>query len=267
MTKAEATLRYQNRDVLLNACVGFERYKKIFGDIPHTVLDIGAHIGGLTLQAMEQGTSYILAIEADKQNYTHLCENVNRQKKRLEYDGYAGCLHKAFCDTNDKIIELIAPQEYVGNSVQRSLFYSKSAKNVKKNYTIKHVSTINIDGVTKILDSHEIGIIDLFKIDIEGAEFTAMPMNGKTKDFFSRIKYLDIELHPWTNSNYFDTELFYKKHKEFNRIESIVFQYFKFLRDCGFYMPENILSTEHEYLKLTTYNKSLVEVKENAVCV
>jgi FkbM family methyltransferase len=257
MTKAEQILRHKNSEVFLNACVGFERYKKIFDSIPYTIIDIGAHIGGLTLKAMEQGVSYILAIEADGQNYEDLVENVRRQTERIGYEGHVECLHRAFCDTNDDIVEIIAPQEGKNNSVQRSMFYSKSAKNIHKDYTIKFVKTINIDGIIEKLESIGAYAIDLFKCDIEGAEFIAMPMKNRTREFFSHIKYIDIELHPWTNSNYYDIDKFYQLHPEFDKDKRVVLQYFEFLRDCGFCIPDEMLQTEHDYLKLTTYNKLL----------
>ena len=266
MSEMEKLMRYSNRNILLNACVGLERYKKAFGCIPYTILDMGAHIGGLTLQAMEQGVPCILAVEADGRNYKHLIENVNRQTERIGYEGHVECLHRAFCDTTGDIVEIIGVGNEMSNTGQRSMFYSKSAKKVQRGYTVRHTKTINIDGIVEKLESFGVYTIDLFKCDIEGAEFTAMPMNSRTREFFSHIKYVDIELHPWTNGDYYNTESFFKLHKEFDDTKRIVFQYFEFLRDCGFCVPDDILNTEHEYLKLTTFNKALCgEAKEGVM--
>jgi len=272
MTPKEKEARQINRDILVNACFGFDQYKKDFGRIPYSVIDIGAHIGGLTLRAMEQDVPYILAIEADGENYNYLAENVKRQTKRIGYKGYVEYLHKAFCNTSGDIVELIVPCDYGGNSGQRSLYYSKTAMNIYKSYTIKHVKTINIDDIIEKIESYGVYTIDFFKCDIEGAEFAAMPMHNRTKEFLSHVKYMDIELHPWINTDYYNPDLFFDIHKEFDKDKRIIGQYIEFLRDCGFYIPENILDMNRDYLKLVTHNEKLCyekgkEVKKYALCI
>lgn len=274
MTDFERLMRKSNRDILVNACVGFERYINDFGRIPNSVLDMGAHIGGLTLKAMEKGVPFIVAIEADRDNYLNLVENVKRQIARINYQGHIECLHRAFCDSNNEIVDLVKLGNGIANSAQRSMFYSSDAEKVKYKYIVEKVWSIDIDEIINRFKSYGVFQIDLFKCDIEGAEFIAMPMNEKTRGFLSRVKYIDFELHPWTNKNYYDSESFFDRHKEFNKDERIVTQYFKFLQTCGFHIPDEMInSNEHDYLKLTTYNKysycvhNRKEVSDYALCI
>ena len=273
MTDLERLMRYSNRDILINACVGYEQYKKDFGRSPFYIVDLGAHIGGLTLKAMEDRVPFILAIEADRDNYLNLVENVKRQIKRINYVGHVECLHRAFCDTNNKEVDLIKLGNGVANSCQRSMFYDKQAERVKGKYIPGQVYSIDIDGIMDRLERYGVHKIELLKCDIEGAEFIAMPMNDKTRTFLKKVNYIDIELHPWTNEQYYNEDLFYDMHPEFNRGERIVPQYFKFLRTCGFCIPDEMIkNNKHDFLKLTTYKEKIYsgarkDIKDYSVCI
>lgn len=246
-----------------NACDGLKSYKKFFHRLPESLIDIGAHIGGLTLAAMTEHVPYILAIEADRENYEQLIINVNKYKSKINYRGNIKCLNVAFCDQSAGEVELI---EHNSRGGQSSLCFSKTAPKIKLHYTVKYVDPIDINGIMSVLDNDGIDAIDLFKCDIEGGEFTAMPINKDTKQFLARMKYIDIEIHSLTNADYFDADNFYKTLPEYDKSRSEVTQFLEFIESCGFYVSDMDKSFEW-WLKLLSHNKQLKipEVKKHAL--
>jgi hypothetical protein len=126
---------------------------------------------------------------------------------------------------------------------------------VRDGYKIQTVETVNLSRIDLYLDILNIKAIDYFKIDIEGAEFRALPMNDTTARFFDKVKFIDIELHSWANSNYYDINQFYIQHPEFNNKENIIKQYLCFLHNCGFELGGINFAVDYNGFKLMTYKR------------
>ncbi len=179
-----------------NAKEGIDRFYDLFHRYPRSVIDIGAHVGGCACYAIEKGAKNVIAIEADKENFL---EMVARQRKNSVENIKFIPLYNAFSSTCHKDINLIIPEK--SNSGQRSICYSPDAPALTSGYKINTVETINLDKLLLYIEMLNIDMIDYLKVDIEGAEFKALPMSDKTKKFFSTVNYIDIELHNWSNKD------------------------------------------------------------------
>ena len=113
------------------------------------VLDVGANVGIYTLLAAKRGAR-VFAVEADPQNVERLRNHV-----RLNgFDDRVMILHMAASDKDGPLTLFRSP----GNSGHSNLF--------------EGVESVLIPG--KTIDSLELPPIDVCKMDIEGAEMTAL---------------------------------------------------------------------------------------------
>jgi len=143
-----------------------------------TFLDVGAHYGFYTLFAASKSlTGKIISIEADKDIYKNLVENVNLNGfKTVE------CLNYAAWNRGEEDIRIYkAPNGYpnagfLGTGPEFSL-----------------VRTITLD---KIVYNYKISAIDWIKIDVEGAEVHVLE---GAKNALSVTKNVLIEIHTKEN--------------------------------------------------------------------
>lgn len=143
-----------------------------------TFLDVGAHYGFYTLFAASKSlTGKIISIEADKDTYKNLVENVS-------LNGFENveCINYAAWNMDEEEIRIYkAPNDYpnasfLGTGPEFSL-----------------VKTITLD---RIISNYKISSIDWMKIDVESAEVHVLE---GAKNALSITKNVLIEIHTTEN--------------------------------------------------------------------
>lgn len=146
------------------------------------VIDIGAHVGAVSLVAAKKGAKKVIAYEADSRNYQCLCENIRINN----FEKVITAHHLAVASRTGEKRRLCTGYESGGTS-----FYCDPA-NFKE-----EVGTI---AFKDIIREHK--EIDYLKIDVEGAEFEFIEPNEEVHELFKRVSFLDLETHPtWISEN------------------------------------------------------------------
>ena len=229
MKESSEIIKKVGQEFYNNAIDGFKLYHNKFGMIPDVVVDIGAHVGSLAIHAALNGSKRVLAIEAEKENFKELENNIRfiRKNKLIDDSQKITSLHFAMYKTNFNQIEIYSSSKENYNSGQNSLYYKPDIQNYFQPQTTE---TMNLDLLSEFFVSQT---INLLKIDIEGAEFDAFPVCERTKEFFKQVEFLDIELHSHSNEDYFDEQKFKEEHSEFKTANFII-EYMEFINSCGF---------------------------------
>lgn len=251
------TEQFSSEGIMNDAAEGLQHYYNCFNKYPDFIVDIGAHHGGCSLCALEHGAMDVIAIEASPSNYSILYNKVDEK-----YISRIDLLNVLFCELgrgNMKPLWHIVSS----NTGQYSACYDTLNSNLKKVTCVaQDIRTINIDDL-RVLCEHK--TIDYLKCDIEGAEFDAFPMNAKTKEFLSGIRYIDFEIHDPENKDYFNRKSFLERHKEFDPNCSITEQYMNFLIECGFAVTKPAMNFDSVLgAKVFAENVYMREVVDNA---
>jgi len=154
------------------------------------VIDVGAHQGTFALCAVERGAKRVVAIEPDPDNYDLLVENITTN----EMEGCIKPLRAAawvdsFCE-----LTLRAPTMSGVNSGQRSLVFKD---------TFPGIPVVSVD-LWALLK--ELGYVDYLKMDIEGGEW-ALLADPRARQALRAVGYVNIEVHPLSNTNYFSGDI------------------------------------------------------------
>ena len=147
--------------------------------VPKTIIDAGANIGlAAVYYAQCFPKAKIFSIEPEASNITVLKKNVKSYK-------HVVCLPNALHHTAGETLEI------VDNGKGNWGFITKEAAEVTDvKDIISSVTTVSIDS---ILEKFNVPIIDILKIDIEGAEMALFEMNYEY--WLSKTRCLIIELH------------------------------------------------------------------------
>jgi len=237
-----------NRWICAGAVEGLKDYFNRYGRYPEYVVDIGAHHGALSKDALEHGAIKVIAIEASKDNYKKLIKNLSK----LENEANTICINNAFFENPYSRVSLISNKR--GNSGQKSLLYVINGN--KNDYIIERCLTIDRADLVNMTTGH---MIDYLKIDIEGNEFCALPFDDATRKLFAKTRFLDIELHSLDNPNFFDKQAFLDLHPDYDPAKDMIVQFVEFLGTCGFHMPEQDISGKGA-VKLLTANKNFERI-------
>lgn len=178
---AEMMIRNPSEAQLLEGTVGhFNQYKGPL-DI---VLDIGAHVGELSIAAAQRGAKRVWAVEPDAENYRTLVINILAN----EYADRIIPLQMAVWMVNG----VVTLKKVMGNTGQRSLIYQPS---------VVRASEI-VPGVTLETLLSWTGPVDYMKLDIEGAEH--LVLQSVNPAVMRQVKVLDLDLHDVTHPEYFE---------------------------------------------------------------
>ncbi len=141
-----------------------------------TVVDIGAHIGSFTVKAKKHfPESKVYSYEVDEDNF-YLLEQNTKDLDNIKIENVAVYGYK-----KPSIIPTSKDNKNTGSVV---LQYTTSEVIYPEEGMIKHISNIQ----------YETDFIDLLKIDCEGGENSILPHLD-----FSKINYLYMELHSYSN--------------------------------------------------------------------
>lgn len=149
------------------------------------LVDLGAHIGALSLLGAMNGFSFVASVEADLDNYQELLKNIilNKQQNKIS-PSWNAVYHTS------GIKHALQVCEY--NTGMRSV--SGNYKNPSGETIEKVAHTISLEDILySVTKDH--GEVDLLKIDIEGTEYEIFNMNYKLDRLLKKVKYIDIECH------------------------------------------------------------------------
>lgn len=149
---------------------------------PSVIIDAGANIGSSVIFFKDVfSKAKIICIEPESNNFAQLKINVALNKFLDIHFVEGGLWHK------DE--SLVMNSDFRGGKEKELSFSLSDAKERKTSSTIKGYS------LNTILSNYGINEIDIFKIDIEGAETYLFDTLEKTKELLSKTKVLAIELH------------------------------------------------------------------------
>jgi len=145
---------------------------------PSIIIDAGANIGLASVYfSNKYPKAIIYAIEPESGNFKLLENNTQFYKNVVRY-------HNAL--SNKPNLQL----QVIDNGHSNWGFTTEEAKNVEKSFIVETVHTITID---EIVQENNIEIIDLLKIDIEGAEKELFESNYQ--NWIPKTRCIVIELH------------------------------------------------------------------------
>ncbi len=144
-----------------------------------TIIDAGANVGYSTVlfkNVFPDAT--IFSIEPDDNNFEMLKKNIEINKLENIFLIKAG-LWKYNCNSN-----LIVSRDFRDNRE-----WSLQVKETEERTTLKGI------GILDLIEQYNIKQIDLFKIDIEGAEKFLFDDKAKSTQFLAKTKVIAIEIH------------------------------------------------------------------------
>lgn len=198
------------------ACINnIEKYCKDL-DL-NLIIDIGANVGCFSLvSAVVTNAKQIVSVEANMKNYGSLCYNIysNNLWGTIVPSPYA------VYSESDKLLPLSSAG---GNSGQHSLQFLEGLE------ISNYIRTISLPDLCRNYKK-----IDYMKVDIEGGEYDVFTVTEEVQKVLARVKFLEIESHSPANENYFDIDLFLKKHPYYKDIKTVNATLLDFIKDCGF---------------------------------
>jgi FkbM family methyltransferase len=146
------------------------------------IIDAGANIGLSTNYFLQRfPNAQVICIEPDKNNFKTLEFNVQRRKDNTRL------YNKALWYKNEFL--------YLTDQFRDGEEWSRSISTNKQN-SLSEVAATTVD---ELIKENSLTTIDLFKIDIEGAEFE-LYKHSENLDYLNRTKVIAIEVHKEINS-------------------------------------------------------------------
>lgn len=160
----------------------------------NVVVDVGAHIGSLSIATALQGAKHVFAVEPSYSNYQLL-------KKFIVFNGVEDVVTPIMVAVSNKSgVDILRGG---GTPGQKSLVYDAD----KFSSPVEAVPTVTLEGlVSTILELTGSDVIDYLKIDVEGAEFKIL-FREECLKVFPQIKFLDIDVHSPTNLNFYSSHV------------------------------------------------------------
>jgi FkbM family methyltransferase len=171
------TLRAGSSDVLTYEQVFVERQYAInLRKPPRTIVDCGGYVG---LTAVYFTTTFpearIVAVEPDPENFDVLRENVAPYPSVVPVHGAVW--------SEETVLRVIDPG--VGTWGYRTLPGRSGGSPAR--------GEVAAQTIPQLIEEHELGQIDILKLDIEGAEKQVLQASG---DWIDRVGVLAVEVHP-----------------------------------------------------------------------
>lgn len=146
---------------------------------PRVIIDAGANVGMAAVFFSELFPKAIIySIEPEKSNFIFLKKNTKSYPKVI-------CMQNALHHTANEILDIL--DEGIG----KWGFVTKASSHGTDINTI--VSKVKTVSIRSILKDYEIDVIDILKVDIEGAEIALFELDYEY--WLSRTRCIVIELH------------------------------------------------------------------------
>ena len=175
------------------------------------VVDIGAHIGSLSLMAAQRGAKRVVAVEPMSANYENLLVNIAT-------NGFA------------KTIEAVNAMIVADTGKERQLLCPAGLTGCCS-MIVNGVGTIEVPRLIAFKDFlTEFEQIDYLKIDIEGGEFEIFDQSLELNNLLRRVRFLDLEIHKL--QGFFPNYETITRYSHSNKSSDEIISY---LRDIGFH--------------------------------
>lgn len=197
-----------------SAC--FKRLEFVEEDLKIGV-DIGAHIGVMSIAMALRGFEKIYSFEPVKCNYDRLYNNI----LECQYQSVIKPYQMAVWNNTDDELQF----KRAGNTGQHSALYYLH----HHQYT-NSCRTISFVDMCEMIDEP----IDYLKIDVEGAEYWIITPEKEVIEHLKQVKYIDIDLHGMDCKEFFDSESFVKNNPYYPSAESASGDLVLMLLDIGF---------------------------------
>ena len=169
----------------LRACT--DQYKQFFKQMklerPLKILDLGAHTGGFIFALLDEGhvISKSLSVEQNEHTYSRLTFNIALN----HLSNSCAAIHAAVWSKSIKLISSEGDGRTSGN-VNAAVYQDEHSSRMIQGYSLNELF--------KLVDEHE--VLDICKIDVEGAEWEIFSHLQSCDLLFKRCRYLIIEIHP-----------------------------------------------------------------------
>ena len=153
-----------------------------------TVVDVGAHIGTVTLRCAVERGCRVFSYEPSKESFALLVENVrmNGLEDRVK------CFNQAICGRNE--LRNFYVDELSGSS---DLYLAENPDFADRELRVTQVQCVTLG---RIFKDNDIERCDMLKIDCEGAEREVF--NDEAKPFFRRMDQVILEWHNYDGETY-----------------------------------------------------------------
>lgn len=179
-------------------------------------VDIGAHIGIMSIAMALRGFEKIYSYEPVKCNYDRLYNNI----LECEFQSIIMPYQKAVWDRTGAELEF----RRAGNSGQHSAIYLQS-------YQFSNVCrTLSLVDVCKMIGKP----IDYLKIDTEGAEHWIITPDKEVIKHLKKVRYIDLDMHDMGSEEFFDTQTFPKRNMYYSSSKSATKELLSLLKKIGF---------------------------------
>jgi len=171
----------------LRACIATDQYKQFFKhmDLEQSlkILDLGAHTGGFIFALLDEGhvISKSLSVEQNEHTYSRLTFNIALN----HLSNSCAAIHAAVWSKSIKLISSEGDGRTSGN-VNAALDQDEHSSRMIQGYSLNELF--------KLVDESE--VVDICKIDVEGAEWEIFSHLQNCDLLFKRCRYLIIEIHP-----------------------------------------------------------------------
>ncbi len=180
-------------------------------------IDIGAHIGVMSIAMAVRGFEKVVAFEPVSSNYSRLYNNI----LKCQYQSVISPYQNAVWNETGKELQF----KRAGNTGQYSaLYYLHHHQNTNTCKTISLVDVCKMVGQP----------IDYLKIDTEGSEYWIITPEREVVECLKKIKYIDVDLHDMDCNEFFDPESFVKENLYYPSATSAPGDLVLMLLDIGF---------------------------------
>jgi len=153
-------------------------------------VDIGAHIGCFTCEALDRGFDRVFSFEADPRNFSQLCRNAVRRPDARRAELQWGAVWRSDKPLTDlRMAWQFDPNVRETNTGGGSVALSFGSGDLVPGHSLR--------SVFQRLDQLKIPRINFLKLDCEGSEF---PILYSAPDLLDRVDRIAAELHdnlPW----------------------------------------------------------------------
>lgn len=196
--------RVAYEEVVINNCYRLTEFKP--NDV---VIDIGGHIGAFCYAALDRGAKRIVTVEADRRNYTKLCENLGARKdtEAVVMPFYFACWRSDMHATALSMTRF-NPDDGNANTGAGTVAATGEDPDGHKVDTASLDEVINYALVTTTVVPAPTRIAFL-KVDCEGAEFPILYTSKKLHlvDVIAMELHPDLDFRPEARVNGFENSL------------------------------------------------------------
>lgn len=219
--------------------------EKYPGECSGVFIDIGAHVGTVSVRARKSGFNTLYCYEPCLDNFTKLKQNILYPSPE-DGDVEIHLLNMAVGLPGNCEFTVFGINDC--NSGMRSGLYRNNQNRIK-------ISTVPSISLCEVLQSHS--AIQFLKVDTEGSEYDIFRPSPELEVSLSKVAYLDLEIHPPDDWDYFNPCKFERDRPWYSSVEAAPIELISYLRKLGFtdMTYEQVMKTKT--LEFSSFNRNL----------